>query len=299
MDNNNLKEKFEKSLEVESGKKKNKNFILMIAGVVLAIFLAIFLISLLIKSPDSATGDVNGGNTSAVETDETVIIQEPSETESSGFKPREKIERSDLLKKDFKSGLVLGESITTESQSVIDNDSGEISVEYTDIKIDDLEDFNEKVKDTTSEYQFISKEITDARNEYYRTFEGLNETLKSYFPSAEDGYTSDKSQMMDKELLSSNYTPVLLEDIESFITHELEKRGNPSYSGGSLEKLVEDIVITQSQYYGGDSETLSDIYLPQYTVSFRTFNQDIYQYDDYQSFTFALDEEGNKIWITE
>lgn len=156
-----------------------------------------------------------------------------------------------------------------------------------------------KKVNTPDEYKLVDKEITKARNNFYDEQVNLSTQMKNYAMSKEDGYTSNKKQKYNGELLNDKYVPQTSEDLTSFLSHEIEKRLNPSYSGFSNDEvgLITSLVIEESPYLGPDVP--EKVYIPLYEVRivYSLYKNGLYERDKSTYFSFIIDQEGDIQWI--
>ena len=168
-----------------------------------------------------------------------------------------------------------------------------------------LEDYRKKSsltnKETNSaeEYNKLDPEMTKNRVNFYREYIGLDNVVQSAgLMSEKDGYSSkqaDKYETKDSVLISDKYVLKTQEEIESLISHELEKRTNPYYNGkkeGDIDH-VQYVTVLQQEYIKDGM----DFPLPQYKVIYRHLFSNPDTPNNEESFTFRLTEEGDVVWV--
>ena len=276
---NNLKDKLDQSFEtnesdsIKKEKRKKAGKIIFIVALILIVLIGI--IAIIFK--DDSVGKIIDKDENSQRVEEQVKIQEETQVRT-GIVATDPANKPKELKEDYK--LTLKESI--------EDSSGNASEDASTVT-PDVYDVNE--------YKYVADNVTEARRKYYDENVGLTNNVKGYLPSEEDGYTTNKEEMMNGELLNEMYTDSTAEDVSDFISHEIEKRINPSYVGeGSEVAEVTSIDIYESQYIPENGE--ADIYLPEYTISFTVGYPENQEPGPTEGrFVFAINERGEKIWI--
>lgn len=301
MEDKNLQDKINQSYEVKKSKKKNDNKILPTVLIIAGIIIAFFVFSNLnknnnksldnnTKTQDKAndssdvkdtkkedenqtitTVDENGKeikykiqDTSKDKGDDKKTKEEKSTSGTAGLVKEESKNRPKKLNSDY-TKYISNEDIDLGEYGIIENPRGAIGTE--------------------DEYIVMDKELNDTRNKYYDVNTGLKDKTKLYFESQEDGYIDYRYQD-DKP----NYVQITSESAESFISHEIEKKINPSYTGKKGEQYdIKDVNI--------DRYALSDEYgfmKNYYKVTYLAKTDEGKELRD--SFEFTTTFNGGIVW---
>lgn len=156
-----------------------------------------------------------------------------------------------------------------------------------------------KKLNSAEEYNKLDPELTKNRVNFYREYIGLDKVVQSAgLMSEKDGYSSkkqDKYKTKDSVLVNDKYVLKTQEEIESLISHELEKRTNPYYNGkkeGNIDHVQYATILRQEYIKEG-----MDYPLPQYKVIYRHLFTNSDSSNNEESFTFRITEEGDIVWI--
>lgn len=265
MEDNNKTPKIDDDSIVEITEEENSK-VLKILGIVVLVALMLFGTVHMFNKKQSEIKDNNQKVTQTIDNNNKKIQEKVENQEvKQGFQTGV-VERPEELKKDF----------------------------VKSVKPEQKEKFD-KVKNTPEEFRFISDDIQKSRTDYYREKTGLDSTITSSTAtySEKDGYTSDynKKYIDGQVLINDKYTLITSEELERFISHEIEKRTNPIYTGKSGEpESVEFVDIIESSYLPEGSE----YELPEYTVE---FGHSVLGTN--RQFIFRVNEEGGIEWVKE
>lgn len=298
----NLEDKLKNSYDIKDVKKKDTKTQLIIGVFVVIVLMIIFFVARSLggnknqikndqtKTQDSVKQESNlNGNKNVTKVDEDgkekqYKIQELSEDKKNkdeniindknskgtgGLVKRGSKQRPEIIQKGMQDKI----------KSYVEEDV------YTQNQVD-------SVLNTEQEFALFDQDIVQARNEYYENNTGIKSELNSVFLSAEEGFTDDQA-----EYGSNNFTAIVKERAENFITHEIEKRINPSYMGSDKVDKIYDIKDIYINNYA--KPTSNEFTLNYYTVNYYAVNPKDENDKIENSFTFFVDMGGNIIWEKE
>lgn len=302
MEDKNLQDKINQSYEVKKSKKKNDNKILPTVLIIAGIIIAFFVFSNLNKNNNKSldnntkTQDKANDSSDVKDTKKEDENQTITTVDENGKETKYKIQETETSKdegdgekskKDKKTSGTVG-LVKEESKNrakVLNEDVTKTFYEGVDKGLYSKEAVESAIG-TDREYLLINDEITQKRNKYYNSNAMLDSELKTYFPSEEDGYTDDYGHFGE-----SNYTPVTLENVESLITHEIEKKINPSYIGKKGEAYnISNIYIENYVKFNDLGDTLN-----YYKVNYLAKSLDG-QKEKRDNMLFFINNGGEIVW---
>lgn len=217
--------------------------------------------------------------------------------------PKEQDSQKEILENNVKIQEELNKSVGIESGNAeVKKRPKELLEDYrkkSSLASKDQDPSASRESNSAEEYDKLDPELTKSRINFYREYIGLDKVVQSVgLMSEEDGYSSkqsDKYESNNSVLVSDKYVLKTQEEIESLISHELEKRTNPYYNGkkeGDIDH-VQYVTIIQQEYIKDGM----DFPLPQYKVIYRHLFSNSDMPNNEESFTFRLTEEGDVVWV--